>query len=190
MARSAYRNSLTALLRPSNATYKMLGQQRAGLRHAYLLVFASSLLGGLIESLGPFGSQLIGQGSFDVLLLAMIPLAALIAVCSLAAFAWCSHFVARLLKGTGAQAQLTYVLAAISAPLLIVVSVVDQLPAARILLVAIYIYWLVQYTQAIRAVHGLGWVKATAAVLLALLMLGVACLGIAFLVGYSGILLP
>ena len=190
LALAAYQNSLAALIRPSIRTYTLLGQQRAGLWHAYLLMFAGSLVAGLIESLGPFGSQLIAQGSFDALLLAMIPVAALIAVCSLAAFAWCAHIGARLFKGTGAQAQLAYVMAAISAPLLIGVSILDQIPAARMFLLVAYLYWLVQYILAIRAVHGLGWLKATLALLLALLALGLVWLGIGLLVGYSGILLP
>jgi len=188
--RSVYRNSLAALIRPSISTYKMLGEQHISIGRAYLLMFAGSLIAGLIESLGPFGSQLVERGSFDALLLAMIPLAALIAVGSLAAFAWCAQIGARLFKGTGAQSQLAYVMAAISAPLLIVVSILDQLPAARIPLLIAYIYWLAQYIQAIRAVNGLGWLKAAAALFLALLALGLVWLGVGFLVGYSGILLP
>jgi hypothetical protein len=189
-ALSVYQNCRAALLRPSIATYKMLGEQRVGVWQAYLLMFVGSLIGGVIESLAPLGSQLVAQRSFDVLLLAMIPVAALIAVCSLAAFAWCAQTVARFFKGSRAYAPLAYVFAAISAPLLVGASIVDQIPAARIFLVALYLYWLAQYVVAIRAINGLSWVKAIAAVLLALLMFGLGWLGIAFLVGYSGILLP
>jgi hypothetical protein len=189
-ALSLYWNCFAALLRPSIATYKTLGEQRVSLWHAYVLMFVSSLLGGAIDSLAPFGSQLLGQGWFDALLLAMIPVAALIAVGSLAAFAWAAQTVARLFKGSGTYAQLAYVLAAISAPLLIVTSIVEQIPAARMFLIVLYLYWLVQYVVAIRAVNGLAWVKAVAAVLLALLLLGLVWLGVAALVGYSGILLP
>jgi hypothetical protein len=155
-----------------------------------MLVFASSLIGSMIESLAPIGSQLVAQGSLDALLLAMIPIAAVIAVCSLAAFAWCAQNVARSFKGSGAYAQLVYVLAAISAPLLIVESILDQIPAARIFLVVVYLYWLAQYVVAIRALNGLSRMKAIATVLLALLMLGLVWLGVAFLVARSGILLP
>ena len=109
LARSGYRNCLLALLHPSITTYQMLGQQRASVWHAYMLMFASSLIGSMIESLAPIGSQLVAQGSLDALLLAMIPIAALIAVCSLVAFAWCAHIVARSFKGSGSYAQLTYV---------------------------------------------------------------------------------
>src|SRR5690349_3368210 len=159
-ALAVYRNSLAALLRPSSATYKLLGEQRAGIWHAAWLMFAGSLIGNLIESLGPFGSQLIAQGSFDLLLLAMIPVAALIAVGSLAIFGACAQAFARLFKGSGSFAQLAYVLAAISAPLFVVASVVDQIAGARAILLILYFYWLAQYVLAIRAVHGLGWLKA------------------------------
>jgi hypothetical protein len=189
-ALSVYRNCLAALLHPTIATYTMLGAQRVGVWRAYRLMFAGSLIGGVINSLAPLGSQLVEQGSLDVLLLAMIPVAALITVCALAAFAGCAQTIARMLKGSGAYAQLAYVLAAISAPLLIVASIVDQIPAARMLLVVLYCYWLAQYVMAIRAVNGLGWVKAIAAVLLGLLLLGLVWVGVAALVGYSGILLP
>jgi hypothetical protein len=187
---SVYRECLAALLRPSGSTYKMLGQQRVGVWHTYMLMFAASLIGAAIASLAPFGSQLVAQGSLDALLLAMIPVTALISVCSLVAFAWCAQTVARFFKGSGVYAQLAYVLAAISAPLLIVTSIVDQIPAARMFLGVLYLYWLAQYVVAIRAVNGLTWVKAIAAVLLALLLLGLVWLGLALLVGYSGILLP
>jgi hypothetical protein len=185
-----YRNCLVALLHPSIATYKMLGQQRVSGWHAYRLMFAGSLIGSIIVSLGPFGSQLIAQSTFDALLLAMIPVAALISVVGLAAFAWCAHTVARFLKGSGSYAALAYALAAISTPLLIVTSIVDQIPGARVVLPVLYLYWLVQYVLAIRAVSGISWAKAIVAALLALLLLGLVWLGVAILVGYSGILLP
>src|SRR6185436_21076483 len=98
--------------------------------------------------------------------------------------------IARFFKGSGGHAQLANVLAVISAPLLIVDSIVDQIPAARMLLFVVYFYWLAQYALAIRAVNGLTWWKAIAATFLTLLILGLIWLGIAFLVGYSGILLP
>jgi hypothetical protein len=187
---SARRDFLAALLHPSIATYQRLGQQRASIWRAYMLMFASSLIGSVIESLAPLGSQLVAQSSLDVLLLALIPVAALIAVCSLAAFAGCVQNVARSFKGSGSYAQLTYVLAAISAPPLIVASILDQIPVARMLLIVVYLYWLVQCGLAIRAVNGLSRVAAIATMLLALLMLGLVWLGVAFLVARSGILLP
>jgi hypothetical protein len=185
-----YRNCLAALLRPSIITYKMLGEQRVNSWQAYRLMFVGSLIGSIIVSLGPFGSQLMAQRAFDALLLAMIPVAALISVVGLAAFAWCAHIFVRFFKGSESYAALTYALAAISAPLLIVTSIVDQIPGARVVLPILYLYWLVQYVLAIRAVSGISWAKAIVAMFLALLLLGLAWLGVAVLVGYSGILLP
>jgi hypothetical protein len=187
---SFYRNCLAALLRPSIATYKMLGGQRLGIWQAYRTMFIGSLIGSIIVSLEPLGSQLIAQNAFDTLLLAMIPVAALIPVLGLAAFAWCAHTFARLFKGSGSYAAQAYTLAAISAPLLIVASIVDQIPGVRPALLIVYLYWLVQYVLAIRAVSGVSWAKAIVAMLLALLLLGIVWLGAAILVGYSGILLP
>jgi hypothetical protein len=189
-ALSVHQDSLAALLHPSIATYTLLGQQRASIWRAYMLMFASSLIGGTISSLAALESQLAARQTFDVLLLALIPVAALIAVCSLAAFAWCAHNVVRAFNGSGAYAQLAYVLAAISAPLLIIASILDQIPVARVLLIVLYIYWLAQYVVAIRAVSGLSRVKSIVVVLIALLLLGLVWLAIGFLVGYSGILLP
>jgi hypothetical protein len=187
---SVHQDCLTALLRPSIATYRTLGRQGASVWHAYVLVFASSVIGGVVDSLRPLESQLVAKNSLDTLLLALIPVTALIAVCSMAAFAWCAQNAARLFKGSGSYQGLSYVLAAISAPLLIISSIVDQIPAARIALPIIYLYWLAQYVVVIRAIADLSWAKALASMLLGLLMLGLIWLGIAFLVGASGILLP
>ncbi|MEO7911236.1 MAG: hypothetical protein ABIV47_16450, partial [Roseiflexaceae bacterium] len=120
--------------------------------------------------------------------LALLPVTALIAVCSMAGFVWCTQTVVRIFKGAVTQAPLAYVLAAISAPLLLVASILDQIPAIRSVLIVLYFYWLAQYVAAIRAIHGLSLLQAIEATLLALLMLGVVWLGVAFLVGYSGIL--
>lgn len=186
--RAVYRDCLAALLHPSLSTYSLLAEQHAGVWRAYALMFASSLIASLIGSLAALEAQLEAQRSLDTLLLALVPVTALIATCSLAAFAWCAHQIARFLSGSGAYAQLAYVLAAISAPLLVVASILDQIPVARIGLLALYLYWLAQYGLAIRAASGLPRLRASAATLLALLLVGAGWLGIAFLVGYAGIL--
>jgi hypothetical protein len=188
--RAVYRDCLAALLHPSLSTYSLLGQQRAGVWRAYLLIFASSVIASLIGSLAALGAQLEAQRSLDTLLLALIPVTALIATCSLATFGWCAYQIARSLKGSGTYAQLAYVLAAIGAPLSVVASIMDQIPVARIGLIALYLYWLAQYGLAIRAVSGLPRLRAITAMLLTLLLLGIGWLGIAFLVGYTGILMP
>jgi hypothetical protein len=187
---SVCQDCLAALLHPSIATYRMLGQQGAGVWRAYLLIFASAVIGGGIDSLKPLESQLVARNALDTLLLALIPVTALIAACSMAAFAWLAQHVARSFKGSGSYPQLLYALAAISAPLLIISSMLDQIPVARTVVAVIYLYWLAQYVVAVRAIHDLSRVKALATTLVALLILGLIWLGVAFLVGASGILLP
>jgi hypothetical protein len=188
-AHAAYQDCLAALLRPSITTYVALGQH-ASMWRTYALVFVSSLIGGAIESLAPLESQMRAQHSLDILLLALIPVTALIAVGSLISFAWSAQKIARAFKGSGSYAQLAYVLATISAPLVIIVSILHQIPGIQIVLILLYLYWLAQYGVAIRAVNGLSWVQAITTTLLTLVMLGVIWLGVLFLVGYSGILLP
>ena len=182
---------LGALIQPSIATHKILHQQpRASIWQAYGWVFVGSLIGGVISSLAPFESQLVERGYVDTLLLALIPVSSLIAVCSIAAFAWCTHKVAQLLKGSGTYRQLMYVFATFSAPLLITASIGDLIPLARVLLFALYVYWIALYVVAVRTVHGISRMKAIAAVLITLLLLGFTWLGGALLVGYWGMLLP
>ena len=182
---------LAALVRPSMITYKALIQQpRISAWRSYAWVFAGSLIGATIDSLAPFESQLAERSSIDTLLLAMIPVSSLIAVCSLAAFAWCTQRVAQLFKGSGTYRQLIYAFAVFNPPLLVAGSILALIPMARVFLVILYIYWLGLYVVAVRAVNGISRAMAIAAVLLGLLILGFAWLGVAFLVGYWGLLLP
>ena len=182
---------LAALIHPSTAAHELVGQQRrASVWQAYGWVFAASLIGGAISSLAPLESQLAKQGSIDTLLLAMIPVSALIAVCAMAAFTWCTQVAARLLHGSGTYRQLAYAFATFSAPLLIAASIVDLIPLVRVLLVVLYVYWIALYVVAVRAVNGISRKKAIAAVLVALLLLGLTWLAGAFLAAYSGVLLP
>src|SRR5262249_7754282 len=170
---SWHRACLAALLRPSISTYQMLGQQQRGnVWRAYALVFSAGVIGAAVDSLMPFESQLFQQSYVDTLLLALIPVSAIIAVCYLAAFAWCTQKVARLLKGSGTYRQLASVFAAFSAPLLIAASILNMIPLTRILAVLLYFYWLALYVVAARAVNGFSRVKAVAAVLAGLLILG------------------
>ncbi|HEU5099597.1 MAG TPA: YIP1 family protein, partial [Roseiflexaceae bacterium] len=182
---------LGALVRPSVRRYAALGQQpRVSAWKAYLWVFAAGMIGGAINALSPFITQPADLRYVDLLLLALIPVSALLAAGALAAFAGCAQVIARLLKGTGTQRELAYVFAAFSAPLLIVASIVDLIPPARVLLIILYLYWMVLYVMAVRAVNGISRLKAAMAVLAALLILGLAWLGLAFIAGSWGVLLP
>jgi hypothetical protein len=182
---------LAALARPSVSSYAALGQQpRVSTWQAYIWVFTAGMIGGVINALSPFVGQPADRRYVDLVLLALIPISALIAVGALAAFAWCTQGVARLFNGSGTHRQLAYVFAAFSAPLLIVTSILDLIPLSRALLVVLYLYWMALYVVAVGAVNGISRVRAITAVLGALLILGVAWLGIAFMVGYWGVLLP
>jgi hypothetical protein len=182
---------LSALMRPSVAIYNVLGlQPRASLWRAYMWMFAAGLIGGAIDSLSPFVSQVVERSYVDTLLLALIPVSSIIAVFFLAAFTGCVQGLARLFRGSGTYKRLAYVYAAFSAPLLIVASILDLIPQTRFLLVVLYFYWIALYVVGLRAVNELSRAKAIAAVFLALLIVGLVWLGGAFLVGYWGLLLP
>jgi hypothetical protein len=182
---------LGALMRPSVRRYAALGQQpRVSAWKAYMWVFAASMIGGTLNALTPFFGQPADRRYVDLLLLALIPVSALLATGALAAFAGCTQLLARLVKGTGTQRELAYVFAAFSAPLLIVASIVDLIPPARALLIVLYLYWMALYVMAVRAVNGISRIKAAMAVLAALLILGLAWLGLAFMAGSWGVLLP
>lgn len=182
---------LAALMHPSMSNYQGLGQQSSiSAWRAYMWVFAGGLIGGAIDSLRPFIVQLAERSAIDLLLVALIPVSSLIAVCYLAAFAWCTQRIAHVFKGSGTYRQLAAVFASFSAPLLIAAGILDMVPMTRAVLIALYIYWLALYVLAVRAVNAISRTMAIAAVLAALLILGFAWLAIAFLIGYSGLLLP
>lgn len=173
---------LAALTRPSLAGFAVLSQERdIGAARSYAWVLAGALIGAAIQSLPPLEAQLVADGSIDPLLVAFIPIAALIVAAYLTVFTWCAQRAARLLKGSGSYRQLANLFAAFSAPLLIVASVLDLIPPARLLLVVVYGYWFALYVLAIRAVNGLSAAKALAAALLALLALGAVGLAAVFL---------
>jgi hypothetical protein len=182
---------LGALVRPSTSRYAALGQQpRISAWRAYAWVFIAGMIGGTLNALTPFFGQPANLRYVDLLLLALIPVSALLAAGALATFAFCAQLAARMLKGTGTQRELASVFAAFSAPLLIIASILDLFPLTRVLLIVLYLYWMALYVVAVQAVNGISRVRAAAAVLAALLILGLAWLGLAFMVGSSGVLLP
>jgi hypothetical protein len=182
---------LAALLHPSVASYTALAREASiSASRAYIWVFSAGLIGGAINTLAPFVGQPADRRYVDALLLALIPVSSLMAMGVLAAFAWLTQKVAQLSKATGTYRQLSYVFVAISAPLLIAASILDLIPQTRALLVILYLYWMALYVLAVRAVNQVSSVKAGLAVLAALAILGLAWLGVALLVGYSGVLLP
>jgi hypothetical protein len=180
-----------AVARPSVATYQGLASRLdASARRGLAWVLMAGLAGGLIDTV----AQLLAhpeEGVYvDGLLLVAIGLSALLATLYVAAFAACTYVTTRLLRAAVPYRRLAYLFSSLGAPLLLVGSVLARLPGARALLIVLYVYWLGLYFVALRAASELSAGKTFAALLGALLMLGLAWLGLAFLVGYSGILLP
>jgi hypothetical protein len=182
---------VAAVARPGAATFDALGSRPdASALRGVAWVFAAALAGGLIDTAGQLIERTADTSLVDALLLAALLFSALLAALYLAAFAGCALVAARLLRGVANYGRITYIFASFSAPLLLIASVLAQLPGSRALLPALSVYWLGLYVVGLRAASRLSLPKAIVATLCALLALGGAWLGIAFLVGYSGILLP
>lgn len=153
-------------------------------------MFAAGLTGGVIDTLAQLLAQPDESTYADGLLLLAIALSALLATTYVAAFAGCAFVALRLLHAAVPYRRLAYLFSSLGAPLLLLSSVLARLPAARALLIVVYLYWMALYFLALRAASQLPAGKTIVALLGALLLLGSAWLGLAFLVGYSGILLP
>jgi hypothetical protein len=162
---------LSALVKPSAVTYANLAQQRqATARSAYIWMAIASLVGGFSSGLGSALFQLSQNQPLDTGLLLAIPLYALLVVIFWALFAGSAQLAARLFKGTGTHQQLTYSFAAFSAPLTIAFSILSLVPQTGILQIVLYVYWIVLYVLAIRAINQFSLLRAIGAGLIALLV--------------------
>ena len=177
---------LSALTKPSAATYQRLAQEpRATTRSAYTWMAIGALVGGLSSGLVTLLTQLTQSEPLDAGLLVAIPLYALLVVLFWAIFAGSAQLIAHLFKGTGTYKQLSFVFAAFSAPLTIVFSLLSLVPQTGIPQILLYLYWVVLYILAIRAVNQFSFIRALGSGLIALL--------VTFLVGgmaYSLVLMP
>src|SRR5262245_38394644 len=143
-----------AVFRPSVVTYQRLfPQPYPSLRIAHTWILISALIGGLIASIEPLLAPLTRQEPFDTGLLLAIPIYAVIATLSWAIFVACVQGVARVLKGAGTYSQIACTCATFSAPLIVVASVLASLPWSSIPSLCLYIYWLILYIIALRAVN-------------------------------------
>jgi Yip1 domain len=182
---SSMKISLWAVLRPSVGTYeRIVRQSYLSSRAAFMWIFMSALIGGLLASLDPLLAPLVGQESFDTWLLLAIPIYALSVTLFWAIFIGCMTGVARLLKGSGTYIQLARSCAAFSSPLIIAASVLSSIPWNGVLSLCLYVYWLILYTVALQAVHQLSRVRSFGASLISLLLCGCALLGIVLIVTY------
>ena len=170
---------LAAVTRPTVATYQELARQpHVGSLDAWIWLFGSSFLSGLLISLRP----VFVRPAFDQGLALAIPIFAIIAVLAWASFAVCTQRIARLFKGGGTFQSLIYVFAAFNAPLMLLASGLSLTPRSGLVLIALYFYWLVLYSIAVQGAHQFSWMKAVGAVLLSLMLLSGALLGLALLV--------
>jgi hypothetical protein len=162
---------LSALLRPSAATYARLARQpRASMRSAYTWIAICSLVGGLSTGLGAVLTQLAQNQPLDGGLVLAIPLYALLVVLFWGMFAGCAQLAARLFKGAGTHKELSYAFATFSAPLIVVFSLLSLVPQMGIPLLLLYLYWIVLYVLAIKAVNQFSLLRALSSGLIALLL--------------------
>jgi hypothetical protein len=166
---------LNALVKPSAATYARLAQQpRATARSAYMWMAIGGLIGGLSSGLGTALFQISQNQALDTGILLAIPLYAVLVVLFWALFAGSAQLAARLFKGTGTHQQLSYSFAAFSAPLTIAFSILSLVPQTGIVQLVLYVYWIILYIQAIRAVNQISLLRAVGSGLIALLVTLVA----------------
>jgi hypothetical protein len=161
---------LSALTKPSAATYLRLAQAPgATARSAYIWMAIGALVGGLSSGMVTLLVQLTESKPFDAGLLLAIPLYAVLVVLFWAIFAGSAQLIAHLFKGNGTHKQLSYVFAAFSAPLTIIFSLLSLVPQTGIPQILLYLYWIVLYILALRAVNQFSFVRALGAGLIALL---------------------
>jgi hypothetical protein len=162
---------LSALTKPSTATYLRLAQApQATARSAYTWMAIGALVGGLSSGLVTLVARLTQSEPFDAGLLLAIPLYAVLVVLFWAIFAGSAQLVARLFKGSGSYKQLSYVFAAFSAPLTIIFSLLSLVPQTGIPQILLYLYWIVLYILALRAINQFSFLRALGAGLIALLV--------------------
>ena len=164
----------SALIRPSVQTYQdLLSDPQAIPRRAYLWVVAAALISYAISMAG---LALTGTSSLSaiqgidtasvlgpsmLLILACgLPVIAVAALLGLIIGAGITQGIAGLLGGAGTYARLVYAVAAFSAPLAIVSSVIGAIPQVNCVGIALLIYQIVLWVVAIAAVNLFGWGKA------------------------------
>ena len=176
---------LVATTRPSLVTYRShLPRESTGVRHAFLWILLSGVLGGTANVLGSLLTSSPQNQYFDAGLLIAIPLLALLIAFQWAIFVGCTHVGARLLKGKGTYGRQAYVFATFSAPLLMVVSVLSVIPSLNILLLAVCLYWFGLYVLGLQAVQQISRLKALLVVLMTFVVLSCVFLGGLVLAGY------
>jgi hypothetical protein len=168
---------LTAVTRPTITTYQAIAG--VGPRHAYLWLFGSSLISGLLVSLVAFFTR--SEPAFGLNLALAILVFAFAATLTCGIFAGLMHLIARLLRGSGAYQKLIHVFAAFNAPLILLAGVLSLVPRNSLVVIVLYLYWLFLYIVSLQAVHHISRLKAIVVVLISLILLGGALLGLGLL---------
>jgi hypothetical protein len=192
---------IRALTRPSVETYEsFMRDPKASANRAYGWVFVSALVGTFITFLIGFVITSLGSdaatdlspvgyfGSFTLLTLCCVPIIAVLSVIGLAISAGLTQLVARAFGGTGTYTELVYAIAAFTAPLSLIASVISPIPCIGFLAIVLGIYGIALGITAVNAAHGFGWGKATVSYLV--VPVGIAVIIACFAIGILALLGP
>ncbi|HKZ87251.1 MAG TPA: YIP1 family protein [Anaerolineae bacterium] len=153
---------LAALTRPSVAAYEELARDpNATTNRAYLWIIVSLLIGAVIQGLVFLlipDTAMAGLGLTTLFCVAVVG-----GVIGFFIWSIITQGIARVLEGTGTYAQLVYALAAYTAPLYIINSVLAYIPLLNCLSIVTGIYAIVLNVIAVKAVHQFSWGRAIAA---------------------------
>jgi hypothetical protein len=153
---------ISVLTKPSIATFeRILRDPQASPRRAYLWIFTSFFVAGLINVLiSIIGSMTTGYNTITCGPL----IEAVVAILSLALVTWVIQSIAsRLFGGSGTYASLIYAFAAWAAPMYLVSSVIGEIPYINFCLtIPLAIYGIVLGVIAVKAVNKIGWGQAAA----------------------------
>ncbi len=151
---------ITVLARPSIYTFeRIIRDPHACPRRAYLWLFTSGIIGGLISSLAIDRIDGINTGlikiTFEPIITAMACMMSLIFV------TWVIQLIAgTLYGGRGNYASMIYTTAAFWAPLFIINSLILGIPYVQFLALPLSIYELILGVIALKAVNKIGWWQA------------------------------
>jgi hypothetical protein len=169
---------IQALTQPSVATYQGIVQDpQASSKRAYGWLASSAALGFLISSIsaalwGSLGSGEAPDNASSIL--CGLPVAVLLVILGVAIMAGLSNLIARMFGGEGTYSTLLYGIAAYTAPLSLIGSLIGAIPIIGVFLSLLPgLYGLVLNVIAVKAVHKFEWWKAVVSSVVVLLGLAV-----------------
>lgn len=151
----------TALLRPYLFFYESLAKNPGiTTRKAYLWI----IMAGFISYLGCVASILIyGQGEMPNLpgLMFLLVLYVLAIVVGFAIIISFTHLIAKFLGGVGSLKELTRLVAAFTAPILILMGIVALIPLVQLASYGLIFYGVGLSILSVKAVYQVSWAKST-----------------------------